>query len=85
MNIFKEGRRKMPKKEFFVLILFIVDMFVAFAICSYFNISNVVLLKSYTAMNMDITYEVLIWFGLAIIQAIFIDRKEIFANSIYED
>ena len=75
----------MPKKEFFVLILFIVDMFVAFAICSYFNISNVVLLKSYTAMNMDITYEVLIWFGLAIIQAIFIDRKEIFANSIYED
>ncbi len=75
----------MSKKEFFVLILFIVDMFVAFAICSYFNISNVVLLKSYTAMNMDITYEVLIWFGLAIIQAIFIDRKEIFANSIYED
>lgn len=75
----------MSKKEFFVLILFIVDMFVAFAICSYFNISNVVLLKSYTAMNMDITYDVLIWFGLAIIQAIFIDRKEIFANSIYED
>ena len=75
----------MSKKDFFVLILFIVDMFVAFAICSYFNISNVVSLKSYTAMNMDITYEVLIWFGLAIIQAIFIDRKEIFANSIYED
>ena len=75
----------MSKKDFFVLILFIVDMFVAFAICSYFNISNVVLIKSYTAMNMDITYEVLIWFGLAIIQDIFIDRKEIFANSIYED
>ena len=75
----------MSKKDFFVFILFIVDMFVTFAICSYFNISNVVLLKSYTAMNMDITYEVLIWFGLVIIQAIFIDRKEIFANSIYED
>ena len=75
----------MSKKDFFVFILFIVDMFVAFAICSYYNISNLVLLKSYTAKNMDITYEVLIWFGLVIIQAIFIDRKEIFANSIYED
>lgn len=70
----------MSKKDFFVIILLVVDMFIACAICSYFNISNVVLLKSYTAMHTDITYEVLIWFCLGLSQAVIIDRKELINN-----
>lgn len=53
------------KQLLVIILLFIVDIAIAYFITCSLGIQNTVLLHSYTAMNGDITYEILLlWFFL---------------------
>lgn len=63
----------MSKKEIKDLIIFIIfsiiNISIAYMITSYFGIQNIILYQSLTAMQYTITYEVIIFFILSIVDA----------------
>lgn len=63
----------MSKKEIKDLIIFIIfsiiNISIAYMITSYFEIQNIILYQSYTAMQYTITYEVIIFFVLSLVEA----------------
>ena len=60
----------MKIKELIGCVLFaILNLVIAYLITTPLNIKDVVLFQSYTATNYTITYEVLIWFTLGLIEA----------------
>ena len=62
----------MSKKEIKDLIIFIIfsiiNISIAYMITSYFGIQNIILYQSFTAMQYTITYEVIIFFVLSIVE-----------------
>lgn len=63
----------MSKKEIKDLLIFIIfsiiNISIAYMITSYFGIQNIILYQSLTAMQYTITYEVIIFFVLSIVEA----------------
>lgn len=63
----------MSKKEIKDLLIFIIfsiiNISIAYMITSYFGIQNIILFQSLTAMQYTITYEVIIFFVLSIVEA----------------
>lgn len=63
----------MSKKEIEDLIMFIlfniINISIAYVITSYFGIQNIILYQSFTAIQYTITYEVIIFFTLSIVEA----------------
>ena len=63
----------MSKKEIKDLIIFIIfsiiNISTAYMITSYFGIQNIILYQSLTAMQYTITYEVIIFFVLSLVEA----------------
>lgn len=53
----------------FFMFFMIANLFIAYSITTSLNIKDIILFQSYTASNYVITYEVLIWFTLDIIEA----------------
>lgn len=67
----------MKKKiiEFIVIItLAIINLLIAYAITIPLGLKDVVLFNSMTAMNWTITYEIIIWFSLSLIEAIIYEK-----------
>ncbi len=58
------------------VVLLVIDIGIAYAITIPLGIQNEILFQSYTAMNYTITYEVIIWFALALVEAFILDKKE---------
>ena len=62
----------MSKKEIKDLLIFIIfsiiNISIAYMITSYFGIQNIILYQSFTAMQYTITYEVIIFFVLSIVE-----------------
>ena len=56
--------------------LLVIDVGIAYAITIPLGIQNKIIFQSYTAMNYTITYEVIIWFALALVEAFILDKKE---------
>ena len=62
---------KKEVKQMIILLLFgIINIIISFAITNIFGISNVVLFTTHTAMGGDITWEVIIFMVLLLIEAI---------------
>ena len=63
----------MSKKEIKDLLIFIIfsiiNISIAYMITSYFGIQNIILYQSLTAMQYTITYEVIIFFVLSLVEA----------------
>ena len=63
----------MSKKEIKDLLIFIIfsiiNISIAYMITFYFGIQNIILYQSLTAMQYTITYEVIIFFVLSIVEA----------------
>ena len=63
----------MSKKETKDLIIFIIfsiiNISIAYMITSYFGIQNIILYQSLSAMQYTITYEVIIFFVLSLVEA----------------
>lgn len=63
----------MSKKEIKDLIIFIIfsiiNTAIAYVVTFYFGIQNIILYQSLTAMQYTITYEVIIFFVLSIVEA----------------
>ena len=58
-------------KEVFLIIIFaIINIFLAFTITNLLGISNTIVLKSFSAMYGDITWEVIIFFVFSIVETI---------------
>ena len=58
-------------KEVFLIITFaIINIFLAFTITNLLGISNTIVLKTFSAMYGDITWEVIIFFIFSIVEAI---------------
>lgn len=61
--------------EFIVIItLAIINLVIAYAITTPLGIKDVILFQSMTAMNWTITYEILIWFGLSLTEAVVYEK-----------
>jgi len=58
------------KEIFVVIIVAIINIIIAFSITNLLGISNIVLFRTYTAMSGDITWEVIIFLTLSLIEAI---------------
>lgn len=56
------------KKNILLIVALILNIFIAYGITTLFNIKNVVLFQSMTAMNYTLTYEVIIWFILILLE-----------------
>lgn len=56
------------KKNILLVVSLISNFFIAYGITTLFNIKNVVLFQSMTAMNYTLTYEVIIWFILTLLE-----------------
>lgn len=56
------------KKNILLIVALISNFFMAYGITTLFNIKNVVLFQSMTAMNYTLTYEVIIWFILTLLE-----------------
>ena len=69
----------MTKKEFkellFVLLFSVINIAIAFLITSSLGIQNVTLFTIYSANTQEITYEVLIFMLLSLIEALFYSSK----------
>lgn len=61
------------KEIFVVIIVAIINIIIAFSITNLLGISNIVLFRTYTAMSGDITWEVIIFLILSLIEAIIYD------------
>lgn len=63
----------MSKKEIKDLLIFIIfsiiNISIAYMITSYFGIQNIILYQSLTAMQYTITYEIIIFFVLSLVEA----------------
>ena len=63
----------MSKKEIKDLLIFIIfsiiNISIAYMITSYFGIQNIILYQSLSAMQYTITYEVIIFFVLSLVEA----------------
>ena len=63
----------MSKKEIKDLIIFIIfsiiNISIAYMITSYFGIQNIILYQSLSALQYTITYEVIIFFVLSLVEA----------------
>ena len=63
----------MSKKEIKDLLIFIIfsiiNISIAYMITSYFGIQNIIIYQSLTAMQYTITYEVIIFFVLSLVEA----------------
>lgn len=58
-------------KEVFLIIIFaIINIFLAFTITNLLGISNIIVLKTFSAMYGDITWEVIIFFIFSIVESI---------------
>ena len=58
------------KETFVVIICAIINIIIAFSITTLLGISNIVLFRTYTAMSGDITWDVIIFLTLSLIEAI---------------
>ena len=56
------------KKKILLVVALILNIFIAYGITTLLNIKNVVLFQSMTAMNYTLTYEVIIWFVLTLLE-----------------
>lgn len=56
------------KKNICIISALLVNMFVAYFITSILDIQNIILFQSMTALNYTITYEIIIWFVLILIE-----------------
>lgn len=67
----------MKYKEYLLVIIFaIINMILAYTITSVLNTKDVILYQSLTASNTIITYEVIIWFTLSLIEAYIYEHKK---------
>lgn len=58
-------------REIFVIIIFaITNILISFLITNLFGISNTVVFRTYSAISGEITWEVIIFFALSLIEAI---------------
>lgn len=58
-------------REIFVIIIFaITNIIISFLITNLFGISNTVVFRTYSAISGEITWEVIIFFSLSLIEAI---------------
>ena len=58
-------------KELIAIIIFsIINTFIAFTITKLLGISNIIIFRTFSAMYGDITWEVIIFMGLSLIEAI---------------
>lgn len=58
-------------RETFAIIIFaIINTIIAFSVTNLLGISNTILFRTYTAMSGDITWEVIIFLTLSLIEAI---------------
>lgn len=63
-------------KQLFVMIIFaIINVVISYAITTAFGISNIVLYKTLTAMQYTITYEVLIFMALSLLESLIYHYK----------
>ena len=61
---------KSELKELIGVVIFTaINIYIAFAITNFLGISNTIILKSFSAIYSDITWEVVIFMGLSFIQA----------------
>ena len=58
------------KEIFVVIIVAIINIIIAFSLTNLLGISNIVLFRTYTAMSGDITWEVIIFLTLSLIESI---------------
>lgn len=56
------------KKNLYIIFALLVNMFIAYSITSILSIKNIVLLQSMTALNYTITYEIIIWYVLILVE-----------------
>lgn len=56
------------KKNICIIIALLFNILIAYLITSVLGIRNIVLLQSITASNYSITYEIVIWFVLILIE-----------------
>ena len=56
------------KKNLCIIIALLFNILIAYLITCFFGIRNIVLLQSITAINYSITYEIVIWFVLILIE-----------------
>lgn len=56
------------KKNICIISALLVNMFVAYFITSILGIQNIILFQSMTALNYTITYEIIIWYVLILIE-----------------
>lgn len=56
------------KRKILLVVALILNIFIAYGITTLLNIKNVVLFQSMTAMNYTLTYEVIIWFVLTLLE-----------------
>ena len=58
-------------REIFIIIIFaITNIIISFLITNLFGISNTVVFRTYSAVSGEITWEVIIFFALSLIEAI---------------
>lgn len=58
-------------KELIAIIIFsIINTFIAFSITNLLGISNIIVFRTFSAIYGDITWEVIIFMGLSLIEAI---------------
>ena len=61
---------KSELKEIIGVVIFgVINTYIAFAITNFLGITNTIILKSFSAIYGDITWEVVIFLGLSLIQA----------------
>ena len=56
------------KNNICIISALLVNMFVAYFITSILDIQNIILFQSMTALNYTITYEIIIWYVLILIE-----------------
>lgn len=56
------------KKNLYIIFALLVNMFIAYSITSILGIENIVLFQPMTALNYTITYEIIIWYVLILIE-----------------
>ena len=56
------------KKNILLVVALILNIFIAYGITTLLNIKNVVLFQSIIVMNYTLTYEVIIWFVLTLLE-----------------
>ncbi len=63
------------KQLFFIILFYVINIAIAYLITFLLGIENTVLLKTYTATQNVITYEILIVFALSFIECLIFQNK----------